>query len=856
MERYVCRPKAWHQISLIQIESGQTGAVRFLFGIVGLGWCFLFLWNPGWWALIGAGNPYLADHFSDGDRKTFNPLPGRAGDPAAVEIQGELIPDEVVPNEEVRLVLTLHEPADLYYMELEIDYDPDRLDFVDVNTTGITGDGLKMGGLISAGRVGVSVSRTDGEENIRTGPFLEVIFRASSTAALGVGEIDYHNMNLINSAGDSIEVTLPDPIEFEVLEGLGAVELLLPADTLISEGELLDVKGRVFASGITEDQGEEERLDTWVGMSDDPGDPELWEEESWTPMEFAAEEDAWYHFQGQAGSMLGAGTWYVAMRSRLDEGGYLYGGLGGNWSASEHPSAILEVEPPPAFRHEIVRWDFSHERLTPDRSLPANDTTALELVGAQFSGDPIDLHTHAGIHYLNTRSWHHEADIDDKYLVIEVNTHGLTDLKLSSSHRGSNTAPARFDIEMSKDGSNWSLLPGGEVDMRDREPWHAESLQVPQEFEESGQFLIRWRRVGDARVDGSEGIGSSGVHRIGNIRLTGQNPDPVRVEVFPGDALNSGEVNTQDLLAIAEHWQRYGPTPFYNTLNFVPREVEQWIPDGATFADTNGDGVVDHRDLMPIGMNFGMNHPGKEPPARQEPVATLELPALANGEEVELKIRSALPIEAAGISFRLRLEGIHHSKWEVSRFKRPEWIDVPEDSDRLLEMQIRHENLFETAHTVAGRIELFEIQDMIVIRLRAVEEWSLPPKAELEWVAIRGDGGTIVELEEVYLALTGEEEDGDDQDPDDKELATHLEQNYPNPFHSDTVIEFHNSHPQPVLLEIYDLSGRSVKTLVDGWLDQGQHSIRFVPGALASGIYLYRLVTEESTSTRKMVFLR
>ena len=86
-----------------------------------------------------------------------------------------------------------------------------------------------------------------------------------------------------------------------------------------------------------------------------------------------------------------------------------------------------------------------------------------------------------------------------------------------------------------------------------------------------------------------------------------------------------------------------------------------------------------------------------------------------------------------------------------------------------------------------------------------------------------------------------------------------LEQNFPNPFNMTTTITF--AVPQaamasPVLLEVFDVLGRAVTTLVQNQLSGGVYRIQWAAGPLASGIYLCRLTTGSSVLTKKMFLVR
>lgn len=77
-----------------------------------------------------------------------------------------------------------------------------------------------------------------------------------------------------------------------------------------------------------------------------------------------------------------------------------------------------------------------------------------------------------------------------------------------------------------------------------------------------------------------------------------------------------------------------------------------------------------------------------------------------------------------------------------------------------------------------------------------------------------------------------------------------LSQNYPNPFTHSTSIAFHLSKSSHVTLEVLDLFGRKITTLVDEEKESGRHTVSFKASALPAGLYIYRLSTMNQSLMR------
>lgn len=97
---------------------------------------------------------------------------------------------------------------------------------------------------------------------------------------------------------------------------------------------------------------------------------------------------------------------------------------------------------------------------------------------------------------------------------------------------------------------------------------------------------------------------------------------------------------------------------------------------------------------------------------------------------------------------------------------------------------------------------------------------------------------------------------GVDDGPSIAPVEFHLAQNYPNPFNAATSITYEVPVSSHVRLEVFDLLGHKVATLVDAEQRAGERSAHWEASQFASGLYLYRLTVGGSTEAKKMLLLR
>ena len=79
---------------------------------------------------------------------------------------------------------------------------------------------------------------------------------------------------------------------------------------------------------------------------------------------------------------------------------------------------------------------------------------------------------------------------------------------------------------------------------------------------------------------------------------------------------------------------------------------------------------------------------------------------------------------------------------------------------------------------------------------------------------------------------------------------------YPNPFNAQTLIQFETDVKQKILLEIFDLNGYLIKTILNKVQSAGIHKINWIAGDISSGIYFVKLTTESLSESKKIMLIK
>jgi hypothetical protein len=83
-----------------------------------------------------------------------------------------------------------------------------------------------------------------------------------------------------------------------------------------------------------------------------------------------------------------------------------------------------------------------------------------------------------------------------------------------------------------------------------------------------------------------------------------------------------------------------------------------------------------------------------------------------------------------------------------------------------------------------------------------------------------------------------------------------LNQNYPNPFNPSTTIVYALPETGNVRLDVFNILGQRVATLINERVAAGTHHVQFDASRLSSGMYIYRLRTPQAVITKRMTLIK
>jgi len=90
----------------------------------------------------------------------------------------------------------------------------------------------------------------------------------------------------------------------------------------------------------------------------------------------------------------------------------------------------------------------------------------------------------------------------------------------------------------------------------------------------------------------------------------------------------------------------------------------------------------------------------------------------------------------------------------------------------------------------------------------------------------------------------------------DSDISASSINNYPNPFNSNTNISYTLKNDGRVVIELFDLLGRKIDTILDDVKPAGNYLLNYSPQILASGIYLIKINSNRTNQLKKIIYLK
>lgn len=316
-------------------------------------------------------------------------------------------------------------------------------------------------------------------------------------------------------------------------------------------------------------------------------------------------------------------------------------------------------------------------------------------------------------------------------------------------------------------------------------------------------------------------------------------------QLIAGDVSEDNEINEDDVNLIIAAWGTNATLPSFHQ------------------ADINNDDIVGASDLTVTTSNFGNSVGFGAPPVYK--------PMNRSGNDdarLDLQVIGGPPMHALQPGDLLGVEVSAHGLGQLAGYE----FDLGFDETLLRPLQDRTErgDIFdENPHGSVFQTRVEENR-LRVMGSRVGKDWAASGDGQLLrlWFEVQresphlADGlelgeGVLLNPGYVQQSVTWQTSLGDLLLP----RETMLQPNYPNPFNPTTLLPFSLSREQDVRLEIYNLLGQRIRTLVAGPMDAGFHTLlwngrddggRYV----AAGLYFSLLETESFRQTRKMSLLK
>ncbi|MFU8860080.1 MAG: T9SS type A sorting domain-containing protein [Cyclonatronaceae bacterium] len=838
---------------------------------------------------------------------------GEPASPTVIQIAAD--PDTPMLGDAFDVVFSTPDAEGIYYIEAEIGIDPLAFQLAGMQPGELFGsEALYVGDYNAANRIGFSITSTGGTLSGSGGLFVLNI-TVPETASAGSYNLSVYTLQVRDAEGNLMETDHPVSIGLTIRSYISWVNLQSPAMESIEYGFSVSAEARVIVPDITSISGENADIEAWIGVSADAGNPALWAENDWLPAEYIQRTGTAHVYRRSVGQDLPSGTWFLASRFRYENGDYFYGGYseegGGFWDGTTNISGVLVINEPGNM--VVAEWNFNDDSRIASRGIFANLSKEFSLAGANFSG----FVTGSPGRAATSNGWNGNDPDLEKYWLADFTTSGLHDLKLSFKMKSSGTGPRDFMLQSSLDAETWTDLLDDPLQLTDNfNGTNIQDFVLPAGLHDQPDVYLRWLLVSDRRVNESDDpVTSTGSSQIDEVKITGR---PLLAQfpvVWPGDTNNDGFVDETDVLPLGFFWRSSGPARAVTGSVWQEVPAVGWLPLNATYADTDGSGTVNQSDLLAVGLNFGKtrgvldpdpdpdpdiagqisdgsqtlagiptgtgvvnaagsqsgsgtnNYPGNDTVTKmftsvvtdehKDAATEITFPRLDDGKMLEIDIltTSDEQLNILGVSYTYSITSGNDHTADVRYASPGDWARNGFDPGTMLRFQKTEDNTIAGAVVHKGLVETGLTGNLLMIRIAANTDWDDPITLGDFRFSYMDENGRINRLDIVKLNHRIVTATGITHQPDIPQ-DYRLYQNYPNPFNPETTVRFELPESADVTLDVYTITGQHVATLVDEFRTAGHHHVTFDGSRLSSGVYMYRLKTDQVIMTRKMTLVK
>ncbi|MBD3341720.1 MAG: VWA domain-containing protein [Candidatus Lokiarchaeota archaeon] len=331
---------------------------------------------------------------------------------------------------------------------------------------------------------------------------------------------------------------------------------------------------------------------------------------------------------------------------------------------------------------------------------------------------------------------------------------------------------------------------------------------------------------------------------------------------YPGDTNNDGIVDEKDVLPIGFYWHKTGPeclcrkaAPF----EWKPCCCLPWEPVEATYVDSNGDGIIDEKDVLQLGFNWHKTHTSLKSVAESisfynSDSMIIEAPDdVREGQEYLIKVNVPQSTDLFGISFKVNFDDcglLDILKIEPGEFLGDDLVSYGDiDEDNCIASLGQTKKAGDTGANGAGCIANVTIK----IKNNVPDNFSLA--VNVTDITANDSQGNPITYGDATKIITDVKSPSN---PNPSEFV--LEQNYPNPFNPVTTIYYQLPENAHVQLVVLNSIGQLIRTLVSEEKSAGYHNVKWnslnnAGKKVSSGIYFYKIVAGDFIEIKKMILI-